>query len=188
MTGVTVRAATPADAEDVVRINVRGWQRAYAGILPDDVLEALDARIPERVTRLRQQFAAPGDPPWHTAVAVTPDAGTIGFVTYGHCRVNGHDDTERDPTLGEVLAIYVDPAQQGRGAGRALLDTAVGALRDQERVTEVRLWVFAENAPARAFYERYGFYPDGATHLYRVHRTDGTPVEVPEVRYALRCH
>lgn len=190
MAGVTVREATLADVEDVVRINVRGWRQAYAGIVPDDVLGGLDAEIPQRVRRLRERWAAPERGRWQTAVAVAPDADAdadaIGFVTYGQYRVNGHDDSELDPTAGEVLAIYVDPDRQRRGAGRALMDAAVGALRDRGGVTEVRLWVLTENAPARAFYERYGYVADGVSHFFRVRRPDGTPVDLPEVRYALR--
>lgn len=184
--GVTVRDATLADIEAVVRINVRGWRQAYAGIVPDDVLAGLDAQVPQRVRRLRERWSAPEEQEWQTAIAVAGHARPVGFVTYGPYRVNGHDDRERDPAVGEVLAIYVDPDWQGRGAGRALMDAAVGALHQQYGVTEVRLWVLTENAPARAFYERYGYVADGATHFFRVQRTDGTPVDLPEVRYALR--
>jgi ribosomal protein S18 acetylase RimI-like enzyme len=186
MTGLTVREAALADAEDVVRINVRAWQQAYAGIVPDDVLAALPARVPERVRRVRERWSAPGPRRWRTVVAVEPDTPPVGFATFGPYRVNGHDDTELDPTVGEVLAIYVDPPRQGRGAGRALMDAAVGALRERDGVTELRLWVLADNVPARAFYERYGCVADGATHFFRVQRPDGTPVDLPEVRYALR--
>lgn len=186
MAEVTVREATLADAEDVVRINVRAWQQAYAGIVPDDVLAALPARVPERVSRVRERWSSPEPRRWRTVVAVAGDAGPVGFATFGPYRVNGHDDSELDPTVGEVVAIYVDPARHRSGAGRALMDAAVGALRDRDGVREVRLWVLTDNAPARAFYERYGFVADGASHFFRVERTDGTPVDLPEVRYTLR--
>ncbi|HLV58951.1 MAG TPA: N-acetyltransferase, partial [Natronosporangium sp.] len=50
----------------------------------------------------------------------------------------------------------------------------------------VRLWVLEENAPARRFYERYGYVADGVRHYFRVTEPDGTPVDLPEVRYTLR--
>jgi ribosomal protein S18 acetylase RimI-like enzyme len=182
---VTVRPATVDDVENVVRINVRAWQQAYAGIVPDEVLAALDGRVPERVRRVRERWSSPEPTRWRTVLAQDADGGAVGFATYGPYRVNGHDDSELDPTAGEVLAIYVDPDQQGRGAGRALMDEAVAELR-RDGVTEVRLWVLTENAPARAFYERYGFVADGTNHFFRVERPDGTPVDLPEVRYTLR--
>ena len=51
----------------------------------------------------------------------------------------------------EVGAIFVDPAFQGRGVGRALMDQARGL----HPVLELE--VFAANRLGRAFYDRYGF-------------------------------
>lgn len=184
---VRVRPANLADADEVIRINVRTWQQAYAGIVPDDVLAALDGRIDERVRQARERWSSPEPRQYHTLVACPePDAGRrpIGFATYGPYRED-QDPEHPDPAVGEVLAIYVDPAHQGRGAGRALMDGAVAALR-AAGAGEVRLWVLEDNAPSRRFYERYGFVADGARDTFRVTRPDGTPVDLDEVRYALR--
>jgi ribosomal protein S18 acetylase RimI-like enzyme len=89
------------------------------------------------------------------------------------------------PRVGEILAIYVHPAHQRTGLGRALLDAAITELT-RRGMTEVRLWVLAENGPAQRFYERHGFAPDGARDTYLVRRPDGTAVDLPEVRYARR--
>jgi len=48
--------------------------------------------------------------------------------------------------------LYVDPAHQGRGIGRALLDHA-----RQLSPTGLRLFTFQSNARGRAFYEKNGF-------------------------------
>ncbi len=53
---------------------------------------------------------------------------------------------------GMLNHLYVEPADQGRGIGAALLEHAKG------RLTEgVRLWTFQRNENARRFYERRGF-------------------------------
>jgi ribosomal protein S18 acetylase RimI-like enzyme len=179
---VTVRPAGPADAEDVVRVQVGGWHTAYAGIMPDGVLASLDRQRPQRIARTRERLSTTGAHPFSTVVA-TEDDHVIGFATYGPYRLE-HEVGSVDDTVGEVLAIYVDKAYQGRGAGRVLLDTAVAALRGRG-VREVRLWVLEENAPARRFYERYGFAADGDRHYFRVEEPDGNPVDLPEVRYTL---
>ena len=54
--------------------------------------------------------------------------------------------------------------------GTALLYRALDRLRD-EGWTEVRLWVFAANRAARAFYARHGFETDGSTQM----RIEGVP-------------
>jgi GNAT superfamily N-acetyltransferase len=64
----------------------------------------------------------------------------------------------------EVTAIYVAPSAWRAGTGRALLSAALDEVR-QSDWREVTLWVFAANAGARAFYDGFGFVPDGAeTH------------------------
>jgi ribosomal protein S18 acetylase RimI-like enzyme len=176
---VTVRPARVTDAEGVARVQARTWQDAYAQIMPADVLARLDRQIEARIERVRQHLS---EGRFQTLVAEVHRA-VAGFVTYGAYRDNDRPD-ELDPAVGEVLAIYVDPRRQGRGAGRSLMDAAVGALR-AGGATEVRLWVLEENAPSRRFYERYGLAPDGARHTFQVTRNDGTVVDLPEVRYTM---
>jgi len=69
--------------------------------------------------------------------------------------------------------LYVDPAHAGQGVGTMLLDLAK-ALRPDG----FGLWVFASNAPARAFYARHG--------LSEVERTDGAGNEEREPDVGLR--
>ena len=64
------------------------------------------------------------------------------------------DDRVLAPTkLGAPVLekIYVEPAEQNRGVGSALLDKA-----KELRPAELYLWVFQKN-PARRLYERHGF-------------------------------
>jgi ribosomal protein S18 acetylase RimI-like enzyme len=84
------------------------------------------------------------------------------------------------PTAAAVLAEYpahlhIDllPRAQGRGLGRRLVDTLLGALRDRS-VPGVHLGVDAANRRAMRFYEHLGFEvigpdPDDPGVLYGLH-------------------
>jgi ribosomal protein S18 acetylase RimI-like enzyme len=176
---LTVRAARPEDAGEIVRINVHGWQRAYTGIVPEDVLSGMD--IDGRTDRFRVRLAKPGA--FEVLVAVEGD-DTVGYVSIGPYRIGQRDDALHRE-VGEVLAIYVDPPHWGTGAGRALMDAALARLAARG-FRSVRLWVLVDNRRARRFYERAGFTADGASARYPVGRADGTVVDLPEVRYARR--
>jgi GNAT superfamily N-acetyltransferase len=91
---------------------------------------------------------------------------------YGPSRENG-----RRLARGELYALYVAPELIGTGAGRALMTEAL-ARATAEGFPDLALWVLKGNAPARRFYERAGFRPDGAEETFEA---DG--VLVPEVRY-----
>jgi len=174
---LTVRAATIGDAGEIVRINVHAWQRAYAGIVPADVLDSME--IEGRVERYRYRMRH--SPGFEHLVAADGDK-TVGYACLGNYRLGQRQDGGLHRQIGEVTAIYVDPPHWGTGAGRALMDAACGRLVERG-FTTVRLWVLAANHQARRFYERAGFVPDGATAGYPVGRPDGSVIELPEVRY-----
>lgn len=179
---VELRGAAPADAGEVVRIRIRSWQHAYAGIVPADVLDALDEQYDDQVRQLRDRWSSPAPRPYRTVVAAE-GGELVGFASFGPYRL-ARDGSEWHPRVGEVLAIYVHPDRTGGGAGRLLMDAAVAGLREAG-MDAVRLWVLEGNTPARRFYERYGFRADGERHTFPVTRPDGSTVELPEVRYTM---
>ena len=73
-----------------------------------------------------------------------------------------HDAHGRDPRLGEIFVIGVDPRVHGSGLGRAL---AIAGLDEVARrgITTGSLFVAAENEPALRLYRSLGF---------TVHRSD----------------
>ena len=50
------------------------------------------------------------------------------------------------------------------GIGVGLLERAVGSIASAG-AGDATLWVFEKNAPARTFYARRGFHPDGTTRI-----------------------
>ena len=65
----------------------------------------------------------------------------------------------------EILTIVIDPARQGGGVGRLLLQTQLDAMQAQG-VAEVFLEVEAGNAAALALYKRLGFSQVGERKAY----------------------
>ena len=75
---------------------------------------------------------------------------------YAFARLEPASFVDALPTSGWVHDLYVDPDARGRGAGPALLDAAVSALRGAG-ATIVLLTVAPANPAARRLFERRGF-------------------------------
>ena len=84
-------------------------------------------------------------------------AGLLGLCQYGP----SEDDDEGSPEVGQIHRLYVHPAAQRQGVGRALLGAATERLIDWGS-RELTLWALEEDPQARAFYEHLGWRPDGA--------------------------
>jgi GNAT superfamily N-acetyltransferase len=141
---IDLRDATVRDAAALAALNVASWRAAYARLLPEAYLAAMD--VVAREERLRARFA---DAAQFTIVACA-SRRRLGFVSAGPMR-------DEPPSLcGEVYAIYVDPAHYGRGVGGALLEAAEARLGGSG-FSRVSLWVFTRNAEARRFYEQRGW-------------------------------
>jgi GNAT superfamily N-acetyltransferase len=168
MTSPRVRPAAVDDADAIARVQVRSWQAAYRGFMPDEVLDSLDVAAGTRQQRERLGQLPPG-----AACFVATDAGgqTVGFAQVG--------DYEGSDGSGQVYAIYVAPEHWSTGAGRALMAAALDFLT-ASGPRPVRLWALDGNERARRFYERCGFVADGAVGSHNVRGE----LEVPIIRFS----
>lgn len=134
--GVTIRPAREADAEAIAGVHVETWRAAYAGLLPQEVLDGLSRRRQTRRWRraIRDPQAELGQ------VFVAEDGGIAGFGS-ASCKA------------GEITTLYVRPDAQRRGIGRMLFHHMAEFLEGP-----VSLWVLDGN-PAAGFYERLGGRP-----------------------------
>jgi len=177
VTGLTVRAARPEDAEAMADAHVRGWQTTYRGLVPDATLDGFS--VERRTAFWRDRLTAeratdPAETPARTWVV--EEAGQVcGLATTGPVR----DLPEGLAGAGEVFALYLTPEARGRGLGRALFGHAVDDLRARG-MTPVVVWVFEGNPVGRRFYEAAGFRVDGARQP-----VDFGTVAIPEIRYRL---
>lgn len=168
MTSPRVRPAVVDDADAIARVQVRSWQVAYRGFMPDDLLDSLDVTAGARQQRERLGQLPPGA---QCFVAIDPTGQTVGFVQVG--------DYEEGDGSGQVYAIYVAPEHWSTGAGRALMAAALDFLT-AGGPRPVRLWALDGNERARRFYERCGFVADGAVGSHHVRGE----LEVPIIRFS----
>jgi ribosomal protein S18 acetylase RimI-like enzyme len=114
------------------------------------------------------------EPPPRTHTLVVEDAGgVVGFASLGAARGDEHVG------LGELYAIYVQPAAWGRGAGQALMAETLARL-SSEGFGQAMLWVLEDNPRTRRFYERAGWRADGG-----VQEEELLGVRIREVRYRI---
>jgi GNAT superfamily N-acetyltransferase len=156
--------ATVADAADIAELHAAGWEAAYRGIMPDEVLDGIDvdewrARRHDALAEGRRMLVFEAD-----------DCVVLGFAALGPCR-----DADR-AGAGEVYALYVRPGHWRAGVGRALLAAAVEDLR-ASGFTRPVLWALRNNIGARAFYESQGWVADGSSKV--------SPTGPVDVRYEL---
>ena len=144
------RVAEAGDALAIATIQVAAWRTAYRGLMPDALLDGLDAEAKA--------------PAWQRTID-SPDSRILvverASVVVGFLLASGARDADvAAPDVGEICAMYVSPQHWREGCGRDLLDGAMKFFAGKRR-TRIILWVLEGNAPARRFYEAQGFAPDG---------------------------
>jgi ribosomal protein S18 acetylase RimI-like enzyme len=202
---VVIRSGSLADAAQVAAVQREGWFAAYGGIIAREIIARVTA--PDGGARVRQSFRtrpwqrmivavaetpgepaqAPGEPaqaPGEPAQAPGEPAkpGVVGYASFGpevDVLAPWPPPTTTAGAAGrvaELYALYVHPAWWSTGTGRALMDRVL-ARTSRAGYSDITLWVLKDNVRARRFYERAGFWPDGASNML-----DGLG-GVTEVRY-----
>ncbi|WP_329024829.1 GNAT family N-acetyltransferase [Streptomyces sp. NBC_00690] len=172
---VQIRDMTIEDCDAVASIRVRGWQYAYAGLMPQSYLDAMDTA--EMAVKVRGWLSTAG--PSRVTHLVAERAGdVVGWACLGPCRDEGTTSQQ-----GEIYALYAHPEVVSTGVGRALMAELTTRAHDQG-LHELLLWVVEGNDRARRFYARAGFEPDGLEEPFEM-----AGVQIPELRYrrALRA-
>ena len=167
--GVHLREAVDGDAAAIGRVRHASWQVAYSGLMPADYLAGLSVDGFElSARRMLADRARRG-----LSVFVAEVGGVVaGFASVGPSR-----DADEPEGVGELYAIYLDPAIWRLGIGQRLQAVALRRLRD-EGYHEATLWVLAGNTASRAFYEHTGWRHDGGVSGFEA----GTEV-LDETRY-----
>ena len=141
---LTIRGYTPADAEDLLRVN-----------------RAAFAHHPEQAGMDAENLAERMAEPWF-------DPAGLLLATDGERLLGFHWTKQHSADLGEVYVVGIDPSAQGRGLGKLLTLAGLHHLAGLG-VREVLLYVEADNRPAIALYAGLGFrHAASDTHvMYR---------------------
>lgn len=145
-----LRRATPTDADPIGAVHVTSWREAYKGILPDGLLEGLDAHA--RSVMWRSVLTGSATSNLTNVFLAEGSGGVIGF---GACGAQRDENLRERGFDAEIGAIYVLQDRQRAGVGRALMYRMAQSLIHSGRKA-ASLWVLRENARARAFYEELG--------------------------------
>ena len=136
------------DAAALAEILTQSWKEAYSNILPPAELES--AANKERYTAA---FAAMMQNPANIFYIAHCGGIPCGMLLY--CPARDADLSD----YAEIVALYTLPEYWGCGLGKALTKMALDDIKTS--FSGIELWTFRDNARARCFYEKFGFYPDG---------------------------
>jgi GNAT superfamily N-acetyltransferase len=150
-----IRSATTRDARGIARVQVRGWQIGYRGMVPDAYLARFT--VEDRANRWLAYQASPQR--MHHLVAEDDDEAIVGWAAYGS------NQSDLGPNIGELGALYVDPGHWDAGVGSALLAEAENGLAVEGYEGAV-LWTLEANERTRRFYENRGWSLDGARQMH----------------------
>ena len=172
-----IRPAAPGDAAAIAAVKWRCFGTNYRGLLPDAFLDRREI-VPPVAFWVGRAMLPPSRR--HRLLVWGSPGRVFGYADTGPVAdgapVADAGDSQDD--VGEVFELYVDPAAQGRGGGRRLLDAAVDGFNASGFV-RAELSVLAGNTRAQAFYRTNGWRPTG-----RVDHLDLGPIQVDEHRYA----
>lgn len=140
-----------------------GWRSGYRDIVSPDRL----ADLP--IERWRHEVGIGLRRPIADAFTYVAEVDG-GFA--GYCYVAAPSrEADVGPDIAELVAMYVDPDHWRHGVGNGLMQAAFERLAGLP-YEEAVLWTFKRNDRAIAFYERFGWRPDGTE---KIHPRTGEP-------------
>ena len=156
MDGMTIRAATAADAVSLAEFAERVFDEVFSpgndeGDMASYMTEAFGPR---------QQRAEITEPGAIVLIAEDPAGAIAGYL---HITASETPACVPAPAI-ELKRLYVDPRRHSRGLGKRLLDDGI-ARAAASGATRIWLGVWEHNVRAQQFYAREGFTRAGE-HIF----------------------
>ncbi|WP_020665906.1 GNAT family N-acetyltransferase [Amycolatopsis nigrescens] len=159
MSTADVHRAQADQAAEIARIQRVTWRAAYADLLGEHALTALEAADAEA------QWTGAIEHPGTLVYVATEGSFTVGFCVAGPApepeaaAADGSLPPDAD-RLGLIASLLVEPRWGRRGHGGRLLATAAEGLRVQGAERGIA-WVAQSDAASLGLFRRAGWKPDG---------------------------
>ncbi len=156
---LTIRPATPNDAQAVARIRVQGWRFAYQGLISQDYLDSLSvAEDTERIRGYLSQFPHNSPHSRPESVQGSSDGEKRSFMlaargdaVLGFCGFSAVPDKAYRPEravpagtmIGRLHSLYIDPDSLGQSIGHTLMNHALSTFAAWG-CEHANLWVLEE--------------------------------------------
>jgi len=144
MNGLSIREVKIEDLEQVVDIQIRGWQTAYRGIISDSYLDSMNKK--ERLEKRKKDYNQ------NRFIVAVLNGKIVGFCRFVE---NNSFSTNINGVDSEIMALYVEPNLKRNGIGKALFEYVKKDLKCQNKKLMI-LWCLKENKLSRIFYEKMG--------------------------------
>jgi L-amino acid N-acyltransferase YncA len=139
-----IRKATIDDAKAIAKVHVESWKTTYEDIVPSSYLQQLSVMEKEQLWKRGLQKEK-------HYIFVVEDEAVCGFIAGGKNRSKEGVLADYE---GEIYAIYLLRAQQGKGYGKELVKTLVKDFVN-EGINSMIVRVLDDN-PSKHFYEQLG--------------------------------
>ena len=138
-----IRSAGMNDAAEIAHVQTSSWQTSYRGILPDSILDTMNAA---RRVSMRREILLDGN--LNLVAFDSTHRDLVGFCNAGPSRREG-------AAVGELYEIYIVDRAKRFGLGREMFECVTDWCR-ANRMSQMIVWVLDNNHHARRFYEAMG--------------------------------
>lgn len=140
--------------EDIALTHLLAWQKAFTGILSENLLSRLDKneflRSWQQTIQNKERI---------NYVALTIEDKAIGFISFGPY------DSVKNNEYAEIYGIYINPNYWRQGHAKSLMEKAILELENLKTYSKIFLWAMTKNIGAREFYEKVGFKPESTLRI-----------------------